>query len=41
MLKFVNFERQMPEKRTAGMRNKDFLEIYSEFAGVKAEEQAS
>ena len=31
----------MPEKRTAGMRNKDFLEIYSEFAGVKAEEQAS
>ena len=41
MLKFVNFERQMPEKRIAGMRNKDFLEIYSEFAGVKAEEQAS
>ncbi|MDG1182129.1 MAG: NAD(P)-dependent oxidoreductase [Tateyamaria sp.] len=41
MLKFVNFERQMPEKRTAGLRNKDFLEIYSEFAGVKAEEQAS
>ena len=41
MLKFVNFERQMPEKRTAGMRNRDFLEIYSEFAGVKAEEQAS
>ena len=41
MLKFVNFERQMPEKRIAGIRNKDFLEIYSEFAGVKAEEQAS
>ena len=41
MLKFVNFERQMPEKRVAGIRNKDFLEIYSEFAGVKAEEQAS
>ena len=31
----------MPEKRIAGMRNKDFLEIYSEFAGAKAEEQAS
>ena len=41
MLKFVNFERQMPEKRNAGMRSKDFLEIYSEFAGKKAEEQAS
>ena len=41
MLKFVNFERQMPEKRIAGIRNKDFSEIYSEFAGVKAEEQAS
>ena len=41
MLKFVNFERQMPEKRIAGIRNKDFLEIYSEFANIKAEEQAS
>ena len=41
MLKFVNFERQMPEKRIASTRNKDFLEIYSEFAGAKAEEQAS
>ena len=41
MLKFVNFERQMPEKRIAGIRNKDFLEIYSEFANTKAEEQAS
>ena len=41
MLKFVNLERQMPEKRIASTRNKDFLEIYSEFAGAKAEEQAS
>ena len=41
MLKFVNFERQMPEKRISGIRKKDFLEIYSEFAGAKAEEQAS
>ena len=29
MLKFVNFERQMPDKRNANVRNKDFLEIYS------------
>ena len=41
MLKFVNFERQMPDKRNAGVRNKDFLEIYSEFANAKAKEQAS
>ena len=41
MLKFVNFERQMPEKRISGIRKKDFLEIYSEFASAKAEEQAS
>ncbi len=41
MLKFVNFERQMPDKRNASVRNKDFLEIYSEFANAKAKEQAS
>ena len=29
MLKFVNFERQMPEKRLANARNKDFLETLS------------
>ena len=41
MLKFVNFERQMPDKRNASVRSKDFLEIYSEFANAKAKEQAS
>ncbi len=41
MLKFVNIERTMPQKREADVRNKDFGEIYSEFAKAKAEEQAS
>ncbi|UYV37330.1 NAD(P)-dependent oxidoreductase [Rhodobacteraceae bacterium D3-12] len=41
MLKFVTVERDMPEKRGASVRNKDFDEIYAEFAKAKAEEQAS
>jgi glutamate synthase (NADPH/NADH) small chain len=41
MLKFVTVDRDMPEKRDAEVRNKDFDEIYAEFATVKAEEQAS
>lgn len=41
MLKFVQIERDMPEKREAGVRNTDFDEIYAEFAKAKAEEQAS
>nr|WP_154153323.1 NAD(P)-dependent oxidoreductase [Roseovarius bejariae] len=41
MLKFVNVERDMPEKRAADARNKDFHEIYAEFADAKAKEQAS
>ncbi|MCA0920493.1 NAD(P)-dependent oxidoreductase [Pseudooceanicola nanhaiensis] len=41
MLKFVTVERDMPEKRGADTRNKDFDEIYAEFAKAKAEEQAS
>ena len=41
MLKFVNVERDMPEKRAAEMRAEDFDEIYAEFAAAKAEEQAS
>ncbi|WP_136440209.1 NAD(P)-dependent oxidoreductase [Pacificoceanicola onchidii] len=41
MLKFVDVSRKMPEKREADERNKDFDEIYAEFAAVKAEEQAS
>ncbi len=41
MLKFVQFDRDMPEKRTAKERKEDFNEIYAEFAAAKAEEQAS
>nr|WP_218958547.1 NAD(P)-dependent oxidoreductase [Thalassovita aquimarina] len=41
MLKFVTIERDMPEKRDADQRNKDFNEIYAEFADEKAKEQAS
>ena len=41
MLKFVKIERAMPEKRDASVRNKDFHEIYAEFADAKAEEQAA
>jgi glutamate synthase (NADPH/NADH) small chain len=41
MLKFVTVERDMPEKRGAEARRKDFREIYAEFAGAKAKEQSS
>ena len=41
MLKFVSVERDMPEKRAAEERNKDFQEIYAEYAAAKAQEQAS
>ncbi|MQQ08284.1 NAD(P)-binding protein [Epibacterium sp. SM1979] len=41
MLKFVQIDRDMPEKRTAEERREDFDEIYAEFAAAKAEEQAS
>ncbi len=41
MLKFVSVDRSMPQKREADTRNKDFQEIYAEFAAQKAEEQAS
>ena len=41
MLKFVTVERDMPEKRGASVRNKDFDEIYAEYADEKAKEQAS
>ena len=41
MLKFINVERVMPEKRAADARNKDFHEIYAEYADEKAKEQAS
>ncbi len=41
MLKFVNVERDMPQKRDSNLRKEDFNEIYAEFAAAKAEEQAS
>ena len=41
MLKFVSVGRDMPEKREAGDRRHDFLEIYGDFAVPKAQEQAS
>ena len=41
MLKFVDVKRDMPVKRDAGLRNKDFHEIYAEFSDAKAQEQAS
>ncbi|NIZ60552.1 dihydropyrimidine dehydrogenase [Sedimentitalea sp. CY04] len=41
MLKFVQIERDMPEKRTADARKEDFDEIYTEYAAAKAEEQSS
>ncbi|MFT5797392.1 MAG: glutamate synthase (NADPH/NADH) small chain [Candidatus Azotimanducaceae bacterium] len=41
MLKFINIERDMPQKREADARREDFDEIYAEFAKAKAEEQSS
>ncbi|MCH2095452.1 MAG: NAD(P)-dependent oxidoreductase [Rhodobacteraceae bacterium] len=41
MLKFVKIDRDMPEKRRADARSKDFEEIYADYAAAKAEEQAS
>ena len=41
MLKFVDVARDMPQKRDADDRNKDFDEIYAEFGDAKAQEQAS
>ena len=41
MLKFVDVDRDMPEKRPPDLRQRDFDEIYAEFARTKAEEQAS
>ncbi|MFV2033863.1 MAG: NAD(P)-dependent oxidoreductase [Halocynthiibacter sp.] len=41
MLKFISVERDMPEKRDSGKRDRDFHEIYAQFADAKAREQAS
>ncbi len=41
MLKFVHTAKETPEKRDATLRAHDFNEIYREYAGQKAAEQAS
>lgn len=41
MLQFVETERDMPEKRGSETRRDDFLEIYGDYIGDKAAEQAS
>ena len=41
MLKFVDVERDMPEKRPPDLRRTDFHEIYAEYADEKAKEQAA
>lgn len=41
MLQFVDVQRSMPQKREADARNKDFHEIYAEYADEKAKEQSS
>jgi glutamate synthase (NADPH/NADH) small chain len=41
MLKFVNVDRDMPEKRVPNLRTSDFDEIYQQYAADKAAEQAS
>ena len=39
MLKFVTVDRDMPAKRTADDRRKDFDEIYADYAREKAAEK--
>ncbi|MEM9717071.1 MAG: NAD(P)-dependent oxidoreductase [Pseudomonadota bacterium] len=41
MLKFVDVDRDMPEKRPPDLRTNDYDEIYRQYAADKAEEQAS
>jgi glutamate synthase (NADPH/NADH) small chain len=41
MLKFVQVQRDMPEKRVPNLRTNDYDEIYQEYAEAKAAEQAS
>ena len=41
MLKFVDVERETPEKRGAEARREDFAEIYRQYAEDKAAEQAA
>lgn len=41
MLKFVDIDRTMPDKRDAAARSGDFQEIYQDFSTESAQEQAS
>lgn len=41
MLKFISIDKEMPSKRDAKARKKDFHEIYAEYIDAKANEQAS
>ena len=41
MLKFVDIEQNMPVKRAADARSRDFHEIYDEFERARAAEQAA
>ena len=41
MLKFIDVQRDMPEKRPPDLRRTDFKEIYAEYADAKAKEQSS
>jgi glutamate synthase (NADPH/NADH) small chain len=41
MVRVVSTDQQLPEKRPAASRARDFHEVYAEFIAAKAEEQAS
>jgi len=41
MLKFVDVQKEMPQKRVPDLRARDFNEIYAEYASEKAKTQAS
>jgi glutamate synthase (NADPH) small chain len=41
LLKFVNLDKTMPDKREAGLRRADFQEIYERFRAPAAKDQAS
>ena len=41
MLKFVNINKQTPNKRSVDQRKKDFNEVYSDYINQKAKEQSS
>ncbi|MFI4987541.1 MAG: NAD(P)-dependent oxidoreductase, partial [Alphaproteobacteria bacterium] len=41
LLKFVDTEMRMPDKRGAEMRRRDFREIFADFDAGRAKEQAS